>query len=90
MMTRADVAKWVPVEVLLVIFLSVPPLLGWEDLGLDLAIPPLFVGLIGNFAGNAFLFVVMVKDSAAVLCTMVVALLILGCWVVHTVEELEQ
>lgn len=90
-MTRALVTARVDVQVLLVVCLCVPPLACGQDLGGDLALlPPLILHLLCDLSGNLVLLVVVGENAAAVLCANIGALTVLGCGIVHAVEELEQ
>ena len=72
------------------VLLGVPPLLGGQDLGDDLAAVPLLVGGLCDLARNLLLLGVVEEDAGAVLRAAVVALLVGGRGVVHAVEELDQ
>lgn len=89
-MTRALVAAGVVVQVLLVVVLGIPPGAGLQDLGADLAVVPLVVGLVGDVLGDLLLLGVVVEDAAAVLGADVRALAVGGGGVVHAVEVLDQ
>lgn len=86
----ALVAGRVVVEVELVVLLGGPPLAGGRNLGDDLAVPPLLVGLGGDLARDLFLLGVVVVDGGAVLRAGVGALGVEGRGVVELVEELEE
>lgn len=88
-MARALVPIGVVHQVQLMVLLGVPPLLGREDLGDDLATPPLIVRLLCDLLRNLLLLVIVVEDAAAVLSAAVGALLVGRRGVVHLVEEFE-
>lgn len=89
-MARAFISGGVLVEIQLVVLFRIPPRLGGQDLGDDLAVPPLLIGLLGDLVRDRFLLGRMIKDPAAVLGPSVGTLLVRGGGVVHPVEELEQ
>lgn len=89
-MAGALVATRVDVEVLLVVRLRVPPLAGWQNFCGNATLPPLFVDLLRDLLCNLLLLIVVVEDGAAVLCANIRSLTVLGCGVVHLVEELEE
>lgn len=89
-MAGAFVASWVHIEVLLVVRLSIPPLACRQNLRADTALPPLLVYLLGDLLGNLLLLFVVVKNSAAILGANIRTLAVLGCGVMHLVEEFEE
>lgn len=89
-MTRALVATRIDIEILLVICLSIPPLPSRQDLCRNATLPPLLVDLLGNLIRNLLLLGVVVEDGAAVLCTNIRTLTVLGRRVVHLVEEFQE
>lgn len=72
------------------ILLGGPPLSRGRDLGDDLALPPLRVGLGRHLARDLFLLGVVEVDGGAVLRARVGPLLVERRGVVRAVEELEE
>lgn len=89
-MRRALIATLGIVKVLLMVVLGIPPLASRHKVGDNLALPPLLVGLMGDLLGDALLLVVVVEDTGAVLRARVWALLVMGGWVMHAVEVLDE
>lgn len=85
-MARAFIPTGVIIKIQLVVLLGIPPLARRQDLGDDRVLPPLLVGLLGDFLGDALLLVRVVEDAAAVLRAGVRALAVRGRGVVHFVE----
>lgn len=86
----ALVAPGVLAEVELVVVLGVPPGAGGDDLGDDLALVPLLVGLPRHLFGDPLLLLVVEVDAAAVVVARVRPLPVQRRRVVHPVEELEE
>lgn len=72
------------------VVLGVPPGAGGDDLGHDLALVPLLVGLLGDLLRDLLLLLVVEVDAAAVVGPRVRALPVYRRRVVHPVEELEE
>lgn len=72
------------------VVLSIPPLASWHNVGDDLVLPPLLVGLLSDLLRDGFLLGIVVENAGAVLGAGVGTLLVEGCWVVHLVEVLEE
>lgn len=89
-MARAFVTGGVFVEIELVVILCVPPLLGGEDLGDDLAVPPLIIGFLCDLPRDGFLLGGVVEYPAPVLGSLVGTLLVRGGGIMHAVEEFEE
>ncbi len=89
-MRRALIATLSIIKVLLMVVLGIPPLASRHKVGDNLALPPLLVGLVGDLLGDALLLVVVVEDAGAVLRAGIWALLVMGGWVVHAIEVLDE
>jgi hypothetical protein len=72
------------------VLLRIPPLACFQDLSRNAALPPLLVHFICNFSRNLLLLGIVVENRAAVLRADIRALAVLGRWVVHLVEKLEE
>ena len=72
------------------IVLCIPPLARRHNVGNNLVLPPLLVGLLSNLLSDQLLLVVVVEDPGAVLRACVWALLVESGWVVHLVKVLEE
>ncbi len=68
----------------------IPPLPRRKNLRRHTPLPPLLINLLRDLLCNLLLLGVVVEDSAAVLCSYVGALPVLGRRVVHLVEEFEE
>ena len=68
------------------ILLRIPPLLRGKNFSNNPILPPLLVGLLSDFNGDALLLVVVVEDARPILRAGVGALAVGGGGVVHFVE----
>lgn len=89
-MTRAFISSRVIIQIQLMVLLRIPPLACFQDLSRNAALPPLLVHFICNFSRNLLLLGIVVENRAAVLRADIRALAVLGRWVVHLVEKLEE
>lgn len=90
-LSRTLITTRVILQIQLMILLRIPPLARGQDLRRDgPAAPPLLLHLLRHLLGRLLLLLVVVEDGAAVLRPAVGALSVLGCRVVHLVEEFEQ
>lgn len=88
--TGTLIATGVPVQVLLVILLSGPPLARGRNLRHDTIMPPLLVRLLRHLLCDLLLLLIVVIDGGAVLGTGVGALTVEGGGVVGAVEEFDE
>ena len=87
---RTLISARIPIQVQLVVLLGSPPLACGRNLGHDAVVPPLFVGLLRDFARDLLLLVVVIVDGGPVLGSRVGALTVERGGVVGAVEELEE
>ena len=90
-MRRTLIATRVIMQIQLMVILCIPPSTRLKDLGTDRpTLPPLFLRSFCNLLGLRFLLRVVVEDGRTVLSATIHALPILGCRIMHLVEELEE
>ena len=78
-------------QIQLMIILCVPPSTRLKYLGCDgPTLPPLFLRFLCNLLRLRFLLRIVVEDGRAVLGATIHALPILGCRIMHFVEEFEE
>ena len=72
------------------VFLCIPPLTCWKDLGHDLAMPPLLICFLSDVLGYLLLLLIMVEDPTPVLTPGIRSLPVRRRGVVHLVKVLDQ
>lgn len=91
LLARALITTRVLVQIKLVISLSIPPLRSRQNLRNNSAVlPPLLLHLLSHFTSLLLLFFAVRENAAAVLGAGVGTLTVLGCGIVHLVEEFEE
>ena len=89
-LSRTLIARRVLIQIQLVVLLSIPPLSRLQDLCRDRLLIPFLADLVRDLMRDLVLLLTVREDSAAVLGAHVRALTVLGCGVVHAVEEFEE
>ena len=90
-MARALVSAWVFVQIELMVRLCIPPLTRRQDLGNNLpTLPPLLLNLLRDLLCLLLLLCIVIEDATSVLRSGVWSLTVVGCGIVHFVEEFDQ
>ena len=90
LLSRTLIARWVLIQIQLVVLFSIPPLTSLNDLRRNWFLVPFLADLICDIAGDLVLLFAVRENGAAVLGANIRSLSVLGRGVVHAVEKFEE